>query len=269
MPDQTRGTAIRVVVMPIEKFEAIVLHTYNLTESSKVVVLLTPTRGMIRAVAKGVRRTKSKFGSALEPITHIEVQMNIREERDLQNLFQASTRESFPSIRSDLSRLGLASIMCELMEQFVQENEESSRPFVLLLLSLKMLANMSKNYDNLLISFYLKLLDAVGLLPELLSCLDCKKAAGSYAFFSMVKGGILCPACNDGMGDKISAGSLKVMHRLFSSDWPMLERVRISKDSAAGILRVLNAYVAHHTGRELRSAKFLRSISNLKDDKRR
>lgn len=264
MPDETRGNAIRIVTMPIEKFEAIVLHTYNLTESSKVVVLLTPTRGRIRAVAKGVRRTKSKFGSALEPITHIEVQINFKEDRDLQNLSQASTRESFPSIRSNLSRLGLASIMCELMEQFVQENEESSRPFVLLLLSLKMLASMSKNYESLLISFYLKLLDASGLLPELICCLDCKQIVKGRAIFSAAKGGVLCVTCGSGAGDKILVGSLKIMHRLFSSDWPMLERVRISPTSAAEILHVLNAYVSYHTGRQLRSAKFLRSVSDLK-----
>ncbi|UCD57172.1 MAG: DNA repair protein RecO, partial [Candidatus Hydrogenedentota bacterium] len=129
--------------MSVEKSEAIVLHTYNLTESSKIVVLLTPLKGKVRAVGKGVRRAKSKFGSALEPITHIEVQIHFKEGRELQTLSQAETRESFPSIRSDLSRLGLALVMCELMEQFVQENEESSRPFVLLLLSLKTLESMS------------------------------------------------------------------------------------------------------------------------------
>jgi DNA repair protein RecO (recombination protein O) len=155
------------------------------------------------------------------------------------------------------------------MEQFVQENEESSRPFVLLLLSLKMLATMSKNYESLLISFYLKLLDVSGLLPELVCCLDCRKVVGSHAFFNISKGGILCPACSGGAGEKVLAGSLRIMHRLFSSDWPMLERVRVSRNAAASILRVLNAYVSHHTGRELRSAKFLRSVASLKGDTRR
>jgi DNA repair protein RecO (recombination protein O) len=250
--------------MSVEKSEAIVLHTYNLTESSKIVVLLTPLKGKVRAVGKGVRRTKSKFGSALEPITHIEVQIHSKEGRELQTLSQAETRESFPSIRSDLSRLGLALVMCELMEQFVQENEESSRPFVLLLLSLKTLESMSKNYGSLLISFYMRVLDISGLPPELNHCVSCKHKLQNHAYLDPSAGGALCGRCSAGMGVKLSAGSLTIMQRLFASDWTMLERIRIPTPSAHEILSALNAYLYHHTGRELRSARFLRSVSNLK-----
>lgn len=249
--------------MPAEKTEAIVLHTYNLTESSKIVVLLTPLRGKVRAVAKGVRRTKSKFGSALEPVTHVEAQVHFKDGRDLQTLSQAETRESFPTIRSDLSRLGLASVMCELMEQFVQEDEESARLFVLLLISLKTLASMSKNYETLLISFYLKLLDISGLLPELSQCVRCKGGLRELAYLDAGAGGALCGGCSAGAGEKVSVGSLTIMRRLLSSDWTMLERIRLGGPSAEEILSALNAYVRYHTGRELRSARFLRSLSNL------
>jgi DNA repair protein RecO (recombination protein O) len=190
--------------------------------------------------------------------------MNFRDGRDLQNLSQAVTRESFSSVRSDLSRLGLASIMCELMGQFVQENEESSRPFVLLLLSLRMLANMSKNYNSLLVSFYLKLLDVSGLLPELAECVSCKQEIRRRAFFNMSMGGVLCGKCGKSMGEELTVGSLKTMHRLFSSDWPMLERIRLPASATDEILGVLNAYVSYHTGRELKSTKFLHRVSRLK-----
>jgi len=247
----------------VEKSEAIVLRTYNLTESSKIIVLLTPGRGKVRAVAKGVRRTKSKFGSALEPITHVEVQIHFKEGRDLQTLSQAETRESFPSIRSDLTRLGLASLMCELMGQFVQEGEESTPQFVLLLVSLKTLASMSKNYGSLLISFYMKLLDISGLLPEVNFCVRCKGAIRDHAYLATV-GGALCSKCSAGVGERISAGSLKVMTRLLTTDWTMLERVRLTEQSVNEILNALNAYIFYHTGHELKSAKFLRSLSGLK-----
>ena len=250
--------------MPAEKFEAIVLHTYNLTESSKIVVLLTSLRGKVRAVAKGVRRTKSKFGSALEPITHVEAEVFFKENRDLQTLSQAATRECFPAIRSDLKRLGLAAVMCELMEQFVQENEESSRPFVLLLVSLKTLESMSKNYSSLLIAYYLKILDISGLLPELGRCVRCGGEPQGAAHLDAGSGGALCPKCSAGLGEKIRGGSLKIMQRLLSTDWPLLERTRVPSSSIEEILRALGAYVSHHTGRELKSAKFLRSVSNLK-----
>ena len=252
--------------MPAEKSEAIVLHTYNLTESSKIAVMLTPRRGKVRAVAKGVRRTKSRFGSALEPISHIEAQIHFKEDRDLQTLSQAETREPFSLIRSDLSRLGLASVMCELMELFVQENEESSRPFVLLLLSLKTLADMSKNFSSLLISFYMRLLDVSGLFPEMNACVRCKRRLQTHGYLDGSAGGVLCNGCSAGAGEKVSPGSLKIMQRLFTADWSMLERTRVPASSAGEILHALNSYVSYHTGRELKTAKFLRSLSHVKRD---
>jgi DNA repair protein RecO (recombination protein O) len=247
----------------VEKSEAIVLRTYNLTESSKIIVMLTPERGKVRAVAKGVRRTKSKFGSALEPITHVEVQTHFKEGRDLQTLSQAETRESFASIRSDLTRLGLASVMCELMEQFVQENEGSTQQFVLLLSSLKTLGSMSKNYGSLSVSFYMKLLDISGLLPEVNYCARCKGTIRDYAYLTDA-GGVLCSKCSAGMGERVSSGSLKVMTRLHSTDWTMLERIRLSEQSVNEILSALNSYIFYHTGRELKSVKFLRNLAQLK-----
>jgi DNA repair protein RecO (recombination protein O) len=250
--------------MPAERTEAIVLRTYSLTESSKIAVLLAPLRGKVRAVAKGVRRTKSKFGSALEPMTHVEVQMHYKDGRDLQTLSQAVTREAFPAVRAELSRLGVAAVMCELMEQFVQEDEESSRPFVLLLLSLKTLGGIQRNLASLLISFYLRALEVFGLVPDMSSCMLCKKALSQHAYLDASAGGLLCSACGSGRPGKLSAGSVKVMQRLLSAEWTMIERIRITDSAADEILKALNAYVFHHTGRELRSIKFLRSVANLR-----
>jgi DNA repair protein RecO (recombination protein O) len=247
--------------MAVEQTEAIVLHTYNLTESSKIVVLLTPGRGKVRAVAKGVRRTKSKFGSSLEPITRVEAQIHFKEGRDLQNLSQAETRDSFPSVRSDLKRLCMASMMCELMEQFVQENEEAGDPFALLSLSLKMLADMSKNHESLLVFFYLKLLEISGLLPDFGQCAHCKNKADDPVYLDAGAGGILCSACSAGKGERVSAGSLRIMERLAAADWRMLERTRIPPALVDEMLHALSAYAVYHTGRQLKSAAFLRDIS--------
>jgi DNA repair protein RecO (recombination protein O) len=249
--------------MSIEHLEAIVLHTYNLTESSKIVVLLAPERGKVRAVAKGVRRTKSKFGSSLEPITHVAAQVHFKEGRDLQTLSQAETKDAFPSIRSDLKRLGLASVMSELMEQFVQENEEANSYFLLLLSSLKMLSNISRNYETLLIFFYLKMLEIAGLLPDFSHCARCKAPARDPSYLDAGTGGVLCSACSAGMGERISAGSLKIMGSLINIDLELLERIRIPAPSAEEMLHALNAYVFYHTGRKLRSAEFLREISTM------
>jgi DNA repair protein RecO (recombination protein O) len=246
--------------MSVERTEAIVLRTYNLTESSKIVVLLTPARGKVRAVAKGVRRTKSKFGSSLEPITHIDAQIYIKEGRELQNLAQAETREAFASIRSDLKKLGLGSLMCELVEQFAQENEESSAYFLLLSISLQALASVSKNHESLLLFFYLKLLAVSGLLPDLSRCARCQSAVQGPAYLDAGEGGILCNACSAGKGERLSAGSVKILERLSVIDFGMLERTRIAASSIEEMLNALNMYIFFHTGRQLKSAGFLRDI---------
>lgn len=250
--------------MSAEKSEAIVLHTYNLTESSKIVVLLTPQRGKVRAVAKGVRRTKSKFGSALEPMTHVEAQVHFKEGRDLQTLSQAETRDAFPAVRSDLTRLGLASVMCELAEQFVQENEESTRSFVTLLIALKTLSGMTKNYGSLLIAYFLRMLDIAGLMPETERCGRCKGGLHGRAHLHAALGGAICSKCSAGLGEPISAGSLRMMQRLGDSEWQMLERIRLPAPSEHEIMNAINVYIAHHTGREMKSARFLRSLTALK-----
>jgi DNA repair protein RecO (recombination protein O) len=251
--------------MSIEHLEAFVLRTYNLTESSKIVVLLTPERGKVRAVAKGVRRTKSKFGSSLEPINYVEAQVHFKEGRDLQNLSQAETRDSFPSVRSDLRRLGLALLMCELMEQFVQEGEEAQEYFFLLAASLNLLSSMSKNYNSLLIFFYLKLLAVAGLLPDLSRCAHCKNEVREPSYLDAATGGVLCGACSVGSGEKLSAGSIRIMERMADMDLAMLERTRITSSAAEEMLNALNAYVIHHTGRQLKSAGVLRDIVAMQE----
>ncbi len=253
-------------IMAAEHLHGIVLRTYNLTESSKIVVMLTPERGKLRSVAKGVRRTKSKFGSSLEPITLVEAEVFIKEGRDLQNLSQAETREPFSAIRTDLKRLGLASVMCELMEQMVQENEESTEYFSLLLSSLTMLSAMTRNCETLLIFFYLKLLDIAGIFPELHHCIRCRKPAQENIYLDAGSGGVLCAACSAGMGEKMSHGSLRIMERLMKTDWLMLERIKLSVPMVEEMLKALNTYFSYHTGRELKSSQFLRSLSRIPVD---
>jgi DNA repair protein RecO (recombination protein O) len=134
---------------------------------------------------------------------------------------------------------------------------------VLLLVSLKTLENMSKNYDSLLIAFYLKILEISGLLPEMDRCVRCSGELKHHAYLDAASGGALCSRCSSGMGEKVKAGSLKIMQRLLSTDWPLLERTRVPASSVTEIMRALDAHMSHHTGRRLKSTKFLRSVSNL------
>ena len=102
--------------------KGIVLRTYKLREADRIIVLISPDQGMIRAVAKGIRKTKSKFGSRLEPTTHVSMQVH-KGKGDLDLITQVETLDHFRTIREDLNRLTKAIAMLEAVDQVVLPDE--------------------------------------------------------------------------------------------------------------------------------------------------
>ena len=111
--------------MPLYSDEAIVLRTRKLAEADRIITLLTRRHGVVRAVARGVRRTSSKFGSRLEPFTHVDLQLAVG--RNLDTVTQAVTRDPFgAAISADYDRYTAASVMLETSEHLVAEEREPS-----------------------------------------------------------------------------------------------------------------------------------------------
>src|ERR671914_39971 len=113
------------------KDEAIVLKTIKLGEADRIVTLLTRTHGKVRAVAKGVRRTKSRFGARLEPFT--QVQLMIYKGRNLDTITAADILRSFDDVRTDYRCLTAAAAFVEIVEKITPEREESPSTYALLL----------------------------------------------------------------------------------------------------------------------------------------
>ena len=118
--------------------KGIVLRTYKLREADRIIVLISPDRGMIRAVAKGIRKTKSKFGSRLEPTTHVSMQIH-KGKGDLDLITQVETLDHFRIIREDLNRLTKAIAMLEAVDQVVLPGEPANELHRMLLGALKTL----------------------------------------------------------------------------------------------------------------------------------
>ena len=142
--------------MAIRHDQAIVLRSYPFGEADRVVVLLSPNNGKIRTVAKGVRRTKSRFGGRLEPFTHVD--LVLYEGRNLDTITQVAVLEPFPRLRSDLDAVIAAGTMVEAADAVAQEDESSIRLFLLLQRGLKAL-EAGKRGQDLITSFLLKLAD--------------------------------------------------------------------------------------------------------------
>lgn len=182
----------------------IVLRTYKLGEADRIIVLMTRGHGKVRAVAKGVRRTGSKFGSRLEPGSYIQVQLH-EGRGDLDIVTQTETVEPYRRTREDLSRLSRAASLLEAVDQLAQEREATPRLFDMLLGGLRTVDE--SNPAMISAAFYLKLLAVEGVAPELDACVDCGEQGGPFAL-ALEAGGVRCTSC--GGGRPVSDDALNV-----------------------------------------------------------
>ena len=181
--------------MALYREHGVVLRTYKLGEADRIVVFVTRGRGKVRAVAKGVRKTKSRFGSRLEPCSHVALQLY--EGRELDIVTQAESIDHFRAIRDDLDRLAGAQVMLEATDQVAQEHEPDTRLYQLLLGALRALAGSGS--PLVVPAFLLKLLAADGVRPMVEACADCGEDTPLVAF-DLNSGGLLCRSCRRGVG---------------------------------------------------------------------
>ncbi len=241
----------------IYKTEAIVLRQRKLGEAGKIVTLYTPNYGKLDAVAKGVRRPKSRLGGHLEVLTHTTVML--AQGRNLETVSQAQTVESFGGLRADLHRLSRALYAAELVDRFSPERAESYHVFQLLLATLRRLVS-AKNVDTVLRHMEMQLLGLAGFQPQLARCVNCERAlAAAASYFSPDAGGVLCPACGPEAGESrtLSLNALKVMRLLQSGSFAEVSRVRMALPLAQEIEMHLRAYLIHVLERDVRSAAFI------------
>src|SRR6266699_1226306 len=159
------------------KTEAVVLRSFRLGEADRVLHLYTLDRGRIGAVAKGIRKTKSRFGARLEPLSHVELLLH-EGSGELQTITGVELLHSHRATREDTYRLNVGMIGAEAMLRLFGEPEANERAFGALARFLDLLdetprAESRPAVDPLVLSFQLKLLWLAGYLPHLTSCVEC------------------------------------------------------------------------------------------------
>jgi len=179
-----------------------VLRSYPFGEADRVVVLLSPNRGKLRTVAKGVRKTKSRFGGRLEPFTHVD--LVLYSGRNLDTITQVSIIEAFANVRSDLDRVVAAGTMVEVADLVAQEGEATHRLFLLLHRGLRAL-DARNLHPDLVTSFLLKAAEIIGIAPALEYCAGCGRD-DDLRRFSFAAGGVVCERCRSA-GSESCAGT--------------------------------------------------------------
>ena len=193
---------------PLYREQGVVLRTIKLGEADRIVTFVTQGHGKVRAVAKGVRKTKSRFGGRLEPMTHLALQF-YEGRGDLDVVTQADTLDHFRSVRDDLDRVSRATTMLEAVDQIAQEREPSPRLYQMLVGALRALA--AGNAPLIVPAFFLKLLSLEGAHPLLDQCATCG-SDGPLEAFDITEGGALCRDCRRGVA--VSPEALALMRRI-------------------------------------------------------
>jgi DNA repair protein RecO (recombination protein O) len=230
--------------------EAIVLRTQKLGEADRIITLLTRENGRVRAVAKGVRRTTSRFGSRLEPFTHVDLQL--AEGRSLDVVTQAETLHPFGAqMGGDYARYTAGTVMLETAERLVMEEKEPSlQQFLLLVGALKTVCESSRPAAQVLDSYLLRSLSVAGYAPSFEGCARCG-ASGPHRWFSPAGGGMLCAGCRQ-PGSATPAGeTVSLLGALLAGDWPAVEASeQRHRKEATGLVA---AYLSWHLERGLKS----------------
>ncbi len=199
--------------MSLFRDRGVVLRTYRLGEADRIIVFLTERHGKVRAVAKGVRKTTSKFGARLEPLTHVDLLLwQGRSDLDIVN--QVEVLDSFRTVREDLARMPRGMALLEVTDQMAQERHPDPQLFAMLVGALRALAEEHADPTLLAPAFFLKALVLEGAGPVLDECAACGEPDGTVELvaFDLVAGGTLCRAHRSGR--HMSPTALELLRRI-------------------------------------------------------
>jgi DNA repair protein RecO (recombination protein O) len=238
--------------------EGVVLRSFRFGEADRVLHLYTLERGRIGAVAKGVRKTKSRFGGRLEPLSHVELVLH-RGSGELETVTGVQLVRPHQAARDDFYRLSVGLIGAEAMLRLFSEQEANERAFTALTRFLDLLdetphAADRPALDPLGLSFQLKLLWLSGYLPHLRSCAECGAEHAGLVGYSPRAGGAVCRACA-GRAEALALGvdGIAGIEALLAH--PLAEAVPLSLSERArrDALRVVTASYEYHGGFRLRT----------------
>ncbi len=230
--------------------EAVVLRTQKLGEADRIVALLTRRHGRVRAVAKGVRRTKSRWGARLEPFSHVDLQLYAGRELDI--VTQAESLAAYGSaIVADYPSYTAGTAMLETAERLTaEEREPSLRLYLLLVGALRALAERQHTATLVLDAFVLRSMSVAGYQPSLVDCARCG-APGPHRAFSVPAGGSVCPACRPAGSVAPAPETVVLLEALGGGDWATADASAVREQREASGL--LAAYLQWHLERGLRS----------------
>lgn len=240
--------------------EGIVLQKHKVSNDDVIITVLTRTSGKIRVYASGARNPRSRLSAGSHPFIYGEFQLQKRREMD--QVSNIEIKESFYSLREDLTKLSYGSYFLERVSKALEEQETNNRLFDFLVASLHMLSMPDVDYELLRIVFELKLLHFLGYKPQVEACVTCGSKENLTAF-SIEDGGAICSECAAHVAGAITVNPVLIsfINFVLKSDYGTVLHSKVSGTIKTQTERLLERYFKSHVGdKPLKSLAFLKSI---------
>lgn len=241
--------------------DAIVLSRFDLGEADRVLTLITPAGGKLKAIAKGVRRTTSRLGGSLEPFAELTVAL--ARGRTFDVVTQVSVGHAWLRLRDDLESTATAWYLAELADRSLEERHASEPLYALLRRAYELLdAGMAPG--RVARWYEMHLLDELGVRPEVDRCVECDRVLGSDERFRWVPplGGVVCERCPGPPHDRagLSLEALKVIKAYQRLDVEALAALRLAVAAEQEVETALREFVRQALERDARSLAFLDEV---------
>ena len=235
---------------------AVVLRTYRLGEADRIVVLLGRDHGKIRGVAKGVRRTRSRFGSRLEPVGHVNISL-WRGRGDLDTITGADSIEHFAALREDLGLLGRAMAMLEAVDRLALERTPTPELHEMLLRGLR---SLTTHPSALSVGAFLwRLAQLEGVAPGVDRCVHCGETRRLVAL-DIANGGLSCGACRRGTTTPVDAETVTVLQEILGGR-VATALARPPSRAAGAVERLAVTVLEQHIERRLRVPPLMAGVT--------
>lgn len=243
--------------MALYRDEGLVLRTAKLGEADRIITMLTCNHGRVRAVAKGVRRLKSRFGGRLEPFMRVD--LLIATGRSLDVISQASTISPYTDhISADYDVYLAANLVGETADKLFQSLEEpSAAQYRLAVAAVSALSRHLHHPEHIGFSYMLRALALAGWRPRLDACVVCASQENAkLTAFSIASGGVMCSSDRTPDAHTISGDDLNCLRALLAGDWNWLDHRQPSEQHAV-VLRIIEEWAEYYLEHPIRSARLL------------
>jgi DNA repair protein RecO (recombination protein O) len=239
--------------MPLIETEALILRSYSLSEADKIVVLFTKEEGLVRGVAKGARRLKSRYGGSLEPFTIVQLEFFRKEERELVSIQRLDLVKSYFNIASEPAFLQKFAYLADVLMAFTPPHDANETLYRMVRTCLDTASEDPGSLESIALYFELWLLRLAGYLPDWTKCDVCGRTLGADEDTNLqVNFHLLCKTCEKARSNRTISGVHREIYQAVQKLSPpqFVDYAAAKSEPVAEISEVLKRIIAHIIGRE-------------------